>query len=145
MAGKMGGPGMTSRWVMCATILCLVAMPSALSNRRVLADSPQYASTLADILALPDPGTILISPLFKSDVSMVETDSSKYGSPTANLLGERRGLVAFKITGARAHPEGGSNLPLLTIEIVDPSEIDLSKVVLSDGGSGSPNRVKLVK
>lgn len=74
MAGKMGGSGMTSRWVMCATILCLVAVPSALSNRRVLADSPQYASTLADILALPD-GDVVPSlirsirndPLFQDD------------------------------------------------------------------------------
>ena len=87
-----------------------------------------------DILDLPDPNVIYISPVFKSDVSMAETDPSKYGSPAANLQGERRGLVAYKIISARPNPDGGSYLPLVTIEIVDPSTIDIEN--LDPGGSG---------
>ena len=84
----------------------------------------------ADILSLPDPDNVLLSPLFKNDVSMTELDPSKYGAPAGNLQGERRGLVAFKILSARLNPDGGSYLPLLTIEIIDPGTIDLSDVTL---------------
>ena len=44
------------------------------------------------ILALPDdPEVVYVSPVFKSDVAMQVT-AAMYGSPTANLQGERRGL-----------------------------------------------------
>ena len=87
------------------------------------------------ILNLPDPTAIYVSPVFKSDVSMAETDPSKYGSPAANLQGERRGLVAFKITGSRSNPNGGSYLPLLTIEIVEHNSIDIENLGAGGGGN----------
>jgi Flp pilus assembly protein TadG len=91
----------------------------------------------ADILALPNPDRVHVSPVFKSDVAMQERDPTKYGSPTANLLGERRGLVAFLILSARNNPKGGSYLPLLTIKIVSPSEIDLLTLADGSGASGA--------
>ena len=46
----------------------------------------------------------------------------------AEAKGERRGLVAYKIIGVGADPDGnGSVFPNLIIEIVDPSLIDLSE------------------
>ena len=90
----------------------------------------------SDILSLPDPDNILVSPIFKSDVGMQETDPGKYGAPTANVQGERRGLVAFKILSARNSPDGGSYLPLLTIVIIDPSTIDFDEVTMDGSGSG---------
>ena len=39
----------------------------------------------------------------------------------------------------RNHPAGGSYLPLLTIEIVDPTEIDLENLELGNAGGGSPS------
>jgi len=89
------------------------------------------------IRALPDPDTISLSPLYKSDVSMAETDTSKYGSPAANLQGERRGLVAYKIISSRNNPAGGSYLPMLTVEIVDPNDIDFGEVTMDGSGGGS--------
>lgn len=90
------------------------------------------------IMNLPDPQMVHVSPVYKSDVSMQEKDPKKYGSPTANLQGERRGLVSFLVLSARPHPAGGSYLPLLTIRIKNPDEIDLKKLTgASGGGSGS--------
>ena len=80
----------------------------------------------AEMLKLPNPDTQYLSPLFKSDVSMQEKDPSKYGSTTANCQGDRRGLLAFKILAARNNPAGGSYLPLITIEVLDPQLIDLT-------------------
>ena len=57
-----------------------------------------------------------VSPVYKSDVNDTE--------PGVNALGERRGLVAFKILAVGSDPDGaGSLLPNLIIEIVDPSSI----------------------
>lgn len=100
----------------------------------VLSTDP--VSQHARILALPDPDVTHVTPVFKSDVAMQERDPSKYGSPTANLQGERRGLVAFRIMSARNNPKGGSYLPLLTIKIVDPEEIDLENLQLGSRGGG---------
>jgi hypothetical protein len=97
------------------------------------------------IIDLPNPDVVHVSPISKSDVGMQERDPSKYGSPTANLQGERRGLVAFRILSARPNPAGGSYLPLLTIEIVDPSEIVFDEIRRGVGTvSGSRPRPKLV-
>lgn len=93
------------------------------------------------ILDLPGDATY-VSPVFKSDVSMQETDVSVYGSPAANLQGERRGLLAYKIESARAHPDGGSYLPLITILVVDPETLELSEVSEAGGtSSGSGDTV----
>ncbi len=62
-----------------------------------------------------------VSPIYKSDVSDTE--------PGVNALGERRGLVAFKILGVGADPDGGGSvLPNLIIEIVSPAGL-----ILPDG------------
>jgi hypothetical protein len=98
----------------------------------------------AKILALPNPNVTHVSPVFKSDVSMQERSPTKYGSPTAGLLGERRGLVAFQILSARLSPKGGSYLPLLTIKIVDPATIDLKKGVRPWSGASSGSKPRIV-
>ena len=78
-------------------------------------NSSKYASFV-------NPVAVLVSPLYKSDVNHL-------GPDTAEAKGERRGLVAYKIIGVGADPDGnGSVLPNLIIEIVDPSLIDLSEV-----------------
>ena len=57
-----------------------------------------------------------VSPVYKSDVANTE--------PGVNALGERRGLVAFKIIAVGSDPDGaGPVLPNLVVEIVDPSSI----------------------
>ena len=61
--------------------------------------------------------------------------------PAVNALGERRGLMAFKILAVGADPDGGgSNLPFLVIEVVDHSQIDLNQI----GSGGASGGVKLV-
>jgi hypothetical protein len=107
----------------------------------VLGIDPMSSKTA--ILNLPNPQATLVSPVFKSDVSMVERTASKYGSPAANVQGERRGLLAFKILSARDNPKGGSYLPLLTIEIVDPKSIDLHNLG-SGGGTGGGKQIVIV-
>jgi hypothetical protein len=70
-----------------------------------------------------NPNLVHVSPIWKSDVS--DTD------PGVNALGERRGLVAFKIIGVGSDPDGdGSVLPNLIIEIIDPIDI----FAVSEGG-----------
>ena len=95
-----------------------------------------------DILNLPSPDAILVSPVFKSDASMAETDPSKYGSPAANLQGERRGLMAWRVLSSRPNPAGGSYLPLITILVIDPATIDLTQVGQSSGGTGSTTTMR---
>ena len=68
-----------------------------------------------------NPDEVLVSPIWKSDVSDTE--------PWVNARGERRGLVAFKILALGADPPG-SYLPNLVIEIVSPSEVNTGDVVL---------------
>lgn len=98
----------------------------------------------SQILALPNPDVTHVSPVFKSDVAMQERDPSKYGSPTANLQGERRGLVAFQIISARPNPKGESYLPLLTIRIVDPATIDVKNGVRPSAGTSGSSKPRLV-
>ena len=66
--------------------------------------------------SLVDPYQILVSPVWKSDIS--DTD------PGVNAKGERRGLLAYKIIGVTP----GLYLPNLLIEIVSPANIDLDDV-----------------
>jgi Flp pilus assembly protein TadG len=66
------------------------------------------------------PNSVLVSAIWKSDVND--------NNPGVKALGERRGLVAFKIIGVGKDPDGkGSQLPNLILEIVDPSFIDLNQ------------------
>ena len=70
-----------------------------------------------------DPDFVHVSPLFKSDTGAVNGVPGPDGDiPAVNALGERRGLVHFKIIGVGEDPDGpGSSLPNLIFEFVDPS------------------------
>ena len=63
------------------------------------------------------------------------------GVPAVNALGDRRGLVAFRVIGVGVDPDGpgGSVLPNLVIGIVNPHSINLSDVA-----PGQPGKVELV-
>ncbi len=71
--------------------------------------------------AFVNPNQVLVSPIWKSDVSDT--------NPWVNAKGERRGLVAFKILALGEDPPG-SYLPNLVIEIVSPSEVNTGGVLL---------------
>jgi len=77
-------------------------------------DPGVYASFL-------NPNFVQVCPVFKSDVSPL------VGNNLVNALGERRGLLAFKIIAVGDDPSG-TELPSLTIEIVDPSTINIEDV-----------------
>ena len=80
-----------------------------------------------------NPNYIHVSPVYKSDVSSLNLVG---GVPAVNALGERRGLVAFRILNVGDDPDGGgSKLPNLIIEIVSPSEVELNAVPPFSGGS----------
>jgi Flp pilus assembly protein TadG len=84
-----------------------------------------------------------VSPITFSDVSTLNMD---WGVPQVNAKGLRRGLIAFKIIAVGPDPDGGGSvLPELVIEIVDPATInpnDLKPPGESGGGSG---KTKLVQ
>jgi len=69
-----------------------------------------------------DPDFIHVSPVTKGDTNVLNPVN---GVPAVNGLGFRRGLLAFKIIGVGADPDGpgGSVLPNLIIEIVAPSTV----------------------
>ena len=90
-----------------------------------------------DYPSFVDAEQVHVSPVYKSDVSDTE--------PWVNAKGERRGLVAFKIIGVGADPDGGgSGLPNLIIQIVSPSQIDLTTLEASVSGAGG-SQVTLVQ
>ena len=85
-----------------------------------------------------DPDFIHVSPVFFSDVNSLnpvypENIPTEHGVPAVNALGLRRGLLAFKIIGIGTDPDGGgSGLPNIIIEIVNPNEVDID---VSSSGS----------
>ena len=80
--------------------------------------------------SLIDPNVIVVTPLFKSDLSELEEG--------VEAKGERRGLVAFQIIGVGDDPDGGgSRFPNLIIRFVDTSAINLDEVTMGDSDSGS--------
>ena len=82
-----------------------------------------------------NPDAILVSPLFKSDVSDLE-----HG---VNAKGERRGLIAFQIIGVGEDPDGGGScLPNLIIRFVSTSSINLDEVSIGSGASVSSQLVE---
>jgi Flp pilus assembly protein TadG len=90
------------------------------------------------------PNTVHVSPVFKSDVSALDS----VGSPTyqgVNALGLRRGLLAFRIIDSRNSPSGGSYLPELKIKVVDPKTVDLNKVTPSWDQSSGALAIRLVR
>ena len=95
-------------------------------------DQSKYPSYITD--------TILVSPVFKSDCSDLD--------PWVNATGERRGLLAFKFIMVGDDPDGvppngGSLLPTMWIEVIDPSYIVLAELDLTiNGSSGGSVLVK---
>ena len=83
-----------------------------------------------------DPNFVHISPVWQSDVSERNPIGYPANTPAVNALGERRGLVAFRIIGVQGNvgndddddDDSSSVLPKLIIEIVDPSTVWLDKV-----------------
>lgn len=70
-----------------------------------------------------DPDFVHVSPVTFSDMS---TLNMEYDVPQLNAKGLRRGLIAFKIIGVGDDVDGGGSvLPELVIEIVDPSTVSL--------------------
>lgn len=120
-----------------------------LKDKKVLDPVPgiEPISSNQAIHDLVDPDAIWISPVYKGDVGMAEKDPSKYGSPWANLLGERRsGLMAFKILEARNR--SGSYLPEVYIEIINGNTIDMRQVAEGDGvttGTSEPKPPVIVR
>ncbi len=98
-----------------------------------------------------NPDFVHVSPIYNSDLSNLNPVPSPLwaeGVPAVNALGMRRGLLAFKVVGVGLDPDGpgGSVLPNLIIEIVDPSFIDLSSLspLGENGPTGGPGTSELV-
>ena len=89
-----------------------------------------------------NPDFVHVSPVFESDVS---TLNKKSGVPRLNAKGLRRGLLAFKIIEVGQDIDGGGSvLPELIIEIVDPSTID-PNYHSSSGQGGGGDTYRLVQ
>lgn len=94
-------------------------------------DPNEYASFV-------NPDAILVSPIYINDVSTLgPVPHPQSGTPAINALGQRRGLLAFKVLGIGADPDGpgGSLLPNLIIEIVNPAMVNLALVVQGSTGA----------
>jgi len=73
-----------------------------------------------------DPEFVHVSPVFASDMSTLNPQN---GIPSINGAGLRRGLIAFKIKAVGSDVDGGGSfLPGLVVEIVDPATIDPADV-----------------
>ena len=82
-----------------------------------------------------DASAVHVSPVYTSDMS---TLAPVGGVPAINALGQRRGLVAFRIVSVGSDPDGpgGSVLPNLIIELADPATVVLSDVAPVGGVGG---------
>ena len=79
-----------------------------------------------------------VSPVYKSDISSLNPvsvpalpgGSGRVAVPAVNALGERRGLLAFRIDSIGADPDGpgGSVLPNVWITVCDPTLITIAQV-----------------
>ena len=97
-----------------------------------ITDDSQYSSFV-------DPDFVHISPIFESDVSTLNMNG---GVPQVNAKGLRRGLLAFKIIAVGNDPDGGgSMLPYLVIEIVDPSTTSIDDLMGNSSSGGSTSSV----
>lgn len=89
-----------------------------------------------------NPDFVHVSPVTYSDVSTLNMDG---GVPQVNAKGLRRGLIAFKIIAVGPDPDGGGSvLPKLVIEIVDPATINPNDLK-PPGESGGSGKTKLVQ
>ena len=74
---------------------------------------------------------------------VIYNQSARGQKGVAGAKDERRGLVAFKIMGTLSDPRGGSYLPNLRIEVVNPSTINLNSV--QPYSSSTNGKVRLVR
>jgi Flp pilus assembly protein TadG len=89
-----------------------------------------------------NPDFVHVSPVTYSDVSTLNMDG---GVPQVNAKGLRRGLIAFKIIAVGPDTDGGGSvLPKLVIEIVDPATINPNDLK-PPGESGGSGKTKLVQ
>ena len=100
-------------------------------------DDNQYAGFV-------DPDFVHISPVTFSDTSTLNMDGDV---PQTNAKGLRRGLIAFKIIAVGQDVDGGGSvLPELVIEIVDPSTVSLDDIQpASQSSSGGDGTIQLVQ
>ena len=68
-------------------------------------------------------GKIVCAKVKGSDVSHLDSDVSDLGDGELNVQGAYRGLTAFQVTAVSPNPEGGSNLPLITVDLLPSSEV----------------------
>lgn len=95
-------------------------------------DDSQYPSFV-------DPDYTHISPVTFSDISTLDQNG---GVPQINAKGLRRGLIAFKIIDVGVDVDGGGSvLPELIIETVDPATTSLDDIKATSGGGGSRLRI----
>jgi Flp pilus assembly protein TadG len=89
-----------------------------------------------------NPDFVHVSPVTYSDASTLNMDG---GVPQVNAKGLRRGLIAFKIIAVGPDTDGGGSvLPKLVIEIVDPATINPNDLK-PPGESGGSGKTKLVQ
>lgn len=91
---------------------------------------------------LVNPDFVHVSPVYKSDVNSNDSVGAPATGGVSGAQDERRGLVAFKILGVQPDPRGGSYLPNLRLEIVNPSSVNLGDV--QPVGTGGAPRGRLV-
>lgn len=91
-----------------------------------------------------DPSYCQVSPIYKSDISDLSDEEDEPAVSTANALGWRRGLLAFKVIGIGEDPDGnGDVLPNIIIEICSPNDVDLGTIAPGPGTS-SGMKLRLV-
>ena len=84
-----------------------------------------------------NPDFVHVSPIYDSDINDL-------GNNEVNAKGRRKGLLAFKIIAAGGDPSG-SDLPHLTIQIVDPATINLAEVGPWSASSTGNGKIRIVK
>ena len=89
---------------------------------------PAGVNDADDYPGFVDPEFCNVSPVFKSDISQLNPigDDPAVEIQNANALGERRGLLSFKIIAIGEDPDGpsGSKLPDIVIRVCAPVPID---------------------
>lgn len=97
----------------------------------------------ASYASFVNPDFVHVSPVTYSDVSTLNMAG---GVPQVNAKGLRRGLIAFKIIAVGPDRDGGgSGLPELVIQIVDPATINPNDLKPPGKGGGGSGKTKLVQ
>jgi Flp pilus assembly protein TadG len=90
-----------------------------------------------------NPDFVHVSPVTYSDVSTLNMSN---GVPQVNAKGLRRGLIAFKIIAVGPDRDGGGSvLPELVVEIVDPATISPNDLKAPGKNRSGSSKVRLVQ